>query len=169
MSSVGMRTIEGARLIFKNFEGREKEFNRKGDRNFCLVLDDAMAQQMVEDGLNVKQLASRDENEEPLTFVQVKVNMDPSKHTPPEITLVTSNNRTRLKGDSVALLDTAYIDNVDLIVNLNKYEDNRTGKVYVTPYLHKMFVTLHEDELDKKYGVIADMGFDEEDDEIPFN
>lgn len=33
--------MENARLIFRNFEGREEQYNRKGDRNFGLVIEDA--------------------------------------------------------------------------------------------------------------------------------
>lgn len=32
--------IDGRQIIFKNFEGRGDKFNREGDRNFSLRIDD---------------------------------------------------------------------------------------------------------------------------------
>ena len=31
--------MENARLIFRNFSGNETRFNRNGNRNFCVIID----------------------------------------------------------------------------------------------------------------------------------
>ena len=48
--------IEDCQLIFRNFEGKEGQYNRKGDRNFAVILPQDVAHQMLKDGWNVRYL-----------------------------------------------------------------------------------------------------------------
>jgi hypothetical protein len=40
MSDSNNVVMEEVRIIFRNFAGKESEFNREGDRNFAVLLDD---------------------------------------------------------------------------------------------------------------------------------
>lgn len=147
-------TVEDARIIFRNFSGKEGQYNREGDRNFAVILDPVIADQMLEDGWNVKTLKPREEGDEPTPYVQVAVNFN---NRPPKIMQITSSGRTLINEDLVDTLDWAEIKTVDLIAR--GYEWSVNGKSGVKAYLKTMFVTIEEDALERKY---ADMSVEDE-------
>lgn len=141
--------MEGVQIIFRNFTGKEGQYNREGDRNFAVLLDDKVAHAMAEDGWNVKWLKPREDAEEGETeqaYLQVSVNY---KGRPPRVVMITDRGRTNLDEDSCELLDWADIKNVDLIVRPYSWEVS--GKTGIKAYLQSIYVTIDEDELEKKY------------------
>ncbi len=143
--------VEDARIIFRNFEGKEGQYNRAGDRNFAVILDDETAVQMLEDGWNVKYLNAQDEGDEDTPYISVSVSF---KNRPPRVVLVTSSSRTNLTEDNIEILDWADIKLVDLVCR--GYEWVVGDKSGTKAYLKTMFVTIEEDELEKKYRINED-------------
>src|SRR4051812_10540217 len=143
-------TMENVQIIFRNFKGKEGQYNREGDRNFGVILPTDIAEAMLADGWNVKYLNPREddeEDEEKTPWLSVSVNFD--KGRPPKIMLITTRGRTVLDEPSVEMLDWADITNVDLIVRPYNWEvSGRTG---IKAYLQSMYVTIEEDELERKY------------------
>lgn len=160
-------TLEGARIGFRNFSGKEGRFNPAGRRNFCVFLDSDIAPTLQEDGWNIKYLTPREPGDEPQAYLQVAVSY---ANIPPKIVLITGNGKTVLNETNVGMLDWAEISNVDLIIRPYNYDVN--GKVGVKAYCKTMYVTIEEDEFEKKYYDVPDSAAnslkDEDLDDIPF-
>jgi hypothetical protein len=144
--------MENARLIFRNFEGREEKYNRKGDRNFGLIIEDhEVAQQLAEDGWNIKELTPKnnddyDDTPEVIYWLPVTVRFD---NVPPKVMLVTRRKKTRLNEDNINTVDYANIAKVDLTVTPYDWEVN--GKSGTKAYLQTAYITINEDEFADKY------------------
>lgn len=140
--------IENAKIIFRNFSGKESVYNRAGNRNFCVIIDNPEdGQRLAADGWNIKTLSPRDgEEEEETNYLQVAVNFD---NFPPKVVMVTDKTSVDLNAESVGSLDYADIKNVDLIIRPYNWEVN--GKTGVKAYLQTMYVTIREDPFAGKY------------------
>lgn len=140
--------MEGVNVIFRNFAGKEGQYNREGDRNFAVLIDEGTATAMAEDGWNIKFLKPREEEEEdtPQAYLPVAVNFG---GRPPRVVLITDRGRTFLDESQVEMLDWADIINVDLIVNPYSWTVN--GKSGIKAYLQSLYVTIQEDALELKY------------------
>ncbi|MCI6805636.1 MAG: hypothetical protein MR912_08615, partial [Prevotella sp.] len=130
----GILQIDDATIIFKNFEGRGDKFNREGDRNFSLLIDDPKtADAMVKEGWNVRIKPARDENEDPFMRLPVKVKF--SDHGP-NVYLNSLGNVTKLDEESIGCLDNIEIESVSMDIRPYDWEVNgRTGR---TAYLQSM-------------------------------
>ena len=152
-------TMENAKIIFRNFSGKPSRFNKEGDRNFCLVLeDDELITRLRNDGWNVKATKPRDPDEDPTFYIQVAVKYE---NIPPKIYMITSHNKNLLTEETVGSLDYAEIKNIDVIVSPYPWEVN--GKFGVKAYCKNMYVTIEEDPFADKYNFKQI-----DDEEIPF-
>ena len=132
----GILQIDDARIIYRNFSGEGSKFNREGDRNFSLIIDDpAIADELVAQGWNVKIREPREEEDNPFIHLPVKVKFNDRG---PRIYLITGDRRNELDEESVGILDNVDIISVDLDIRPYDWEVN--GKTGRTAYLHSMRV-----------------------------
>lgn len=152
MAGDGTILMEGAEILFRNFAGREDMYNAEGNRNFCVLLDDELAEQLIKDDWNVKELRAREEGDTPQKYIQVSVKYrgrTGAKIRPPKIWMRTSKGRTLLDEDSCELLDYVDIEKADLIIR--PFQWAVSGKTGVKAYVQTLFVTIAEDPLEMKY------------------
>jgi len=143
--------IEGARIGFRNFSGKEGQFNPAGKRNFCVFLEEGLAKKLESDGWNVRWLHPRDDQEREQGYLQVAVSFD---NIPPKIIMITSGGKTILDAESISLLDWAEISEIDLIIrpyNWVLHEGTKNEKSGVKAYVKSMYVQIVEDEFEKKW------------------
>lgn len=153
-------SIGNARIGFRNFSGKEGKFNPEGNRNFCVFLEYDLAKTLERDGWNVRWLKPRDEGEREQGYLQVKVSYE---NIPPKIIVISSKGKTLLDAESVGILDWAEIANVDLIIRPYNWviqQGTKNEKSGVKAYIKSMYVTIVEDEFEKKYFDTPDSAVD---------
>ena len=142
--------IENAKLLpgsFRNFSGAESKYNRKGNRNFCVIIEDPdQAERLAADGWNVRILQPREEGDEPRHYLPVAVSFE---NIPPKVYMVTRKRKTELDEESIGILDHAELLNVDMTIR--PYNRDVNGKTGIKAYLKTMYATIAEDDFAEKY------------------
>ena len=129
--------IDDARIIYRNFSGEGSKFNREGDRNFAVIIEDEeTANELAERGWNVRIKPPRDEDDSPFMFLAVKVKFNDRG---PAVYLKSGNaDPVRLTEETIGCLDEIDILNVELDIRPYKWVVN--GKEGISAYLQSMFV-----------------------------
>lgn len=156
--------IEGATLVCKNFQGKGGRYNAEGNRNFGVLLDDELAEQLTEDGWNVKHFRPREDDPEqhPQAWLSVKVKFG---DYPPIAVLITSRGKKKLDAETIGQLDWTRIKNCDVIVRPYNYPASDITPAGVAAYLKAIYVTVQEDDFESKYADIPDL---DEEEGVPF-
>lgn len=139
-------TIENATIIYRNFAGKETQFNAAGNRNFTVVLDEENARRFMADGWNVKVKDPREDGDDPQYQLPVTVRFQPR---PPRIMVRTESTRDTWGEEMVAELDYADIAQCDLVLTPYAWQVGTNSGIKA--YLKTMVVTLDEDDLERKY------------------
>lgn len=152
----GTISITDAELIFKNFSGNERRYNPAGRRNFCVFLNDEVADALRNDGWNVKILQPKTDEYEPRPYISVAVRYDVSEHLKPRISLgTTAGMKTKLTEDTVSILDWASIESSKMIIRPHKWtkDNGDSGK---KAYLQSLSVVVEAEDYDYAYYDVPD-------------
>ena len=150
---VAPENFENARIIFRNFSGAGSRFNKEGDRKFTYEFyDENEANRLKDIGWYVKTKLPREEGD-PISYrIDVSVSFRSFPNIPPAAIYIYSNDvRTQLDENTVGMLDSAEIRNVDMTIRPRLWLDDRTDEWKVKAYLKEMHVTLEPSPWADKY------------------
>lgn len=141
-------------ILFRNFSKAPDKFNPEGPRNanFWVVLEPEKAQELIEEGFNVKEKENRDGD------LEYRLQVSVSDLYPPTIVKVCGKVKTSLDKETMATLDRDELEKVDLVLSKGKWEFG--GKTGVKAWLDKGYFTIVKDKFDDRY--------DFDDDDMPF-
>lgn len=145
-------TLRNVKVIFKNFSGRPDKYHPRGgdNRSFCVILpDNELAQDMTNDGWNVRMLKPTEGEDGPVPYLPVKVNYD--SDYPPSIYMISGHRKTLLTAETVGNLDHSRFVKADVRVSPYTYIDRDSGEERLSAYVRDMYVTVEVDELAEEY------------------
>ena len=139
--------IDDARIIYRNFAGEASQFNRAGDRNFSVLIEDEqIANKLRDHGWNVKIKQAREEGDTPFMHLPVKVKFNDRG---PSVYLVSGSNRVKLDEETIGMLDNIDILGVDLDIRPFDWEVN--GKAGRAAYLQSICVIQDIDRFAQRF------------------
>lgn len=144
--------LPNVQIGFRNFSGAAGPYNKEGDRNFVVFLSQEKAQELSDEGWNVKwpkdnsDIDPEEDSRNP--YLPVSLSMDPY---PAKVVLVNGEKTERLEEDQVSMLDWAEIENVDLVVRPYTWAVN--GNTGIKAYTKAIYVTIATDAFQQKYGI----------------
>lgn len=143
----GIIQIDDARIIYRNFAGLASKFNREGDRNFSVLIDNQeVADALVEAGWNVKIKPPREDGDLPFMHLPVKVKFNDRG---PTIYLKSGSALNKLDEESIDCLD--HIDILSVDLDIRPYDWDVNGKSGRTAYLQSIHVTQQVDRFAERY------------------
>ena len=143
----GILQIDEARIIYRNFSGAPSKFNREGDRNFAVVInDEEIKDALIEEGWNVKIKAPREEGDEPFMYLPVKIKFN---ERGPKVYLKSGKATNRLDEESINCLD--HVDIVSVDMDIRPYDWSVNGKTGRTAYLQSIWVTQEVDRFADRF------------------
>lgn len=134
----GILQIDDARITYRNFSGAPSQFNRKGDRDFSLIIpDQETADALIQEGWNVKIKPPRVDGDEPFMYMKVKVKYN--ENGGPIVRVQTDMGRAQLNEETIGSLDK--MDILSVCCDIRPYDwelsDGKSGR---TAYLKSMLV-----------------------------
>ena len=149
-------------IIYRNFSGKQTQFNRNGNMKFSIVIDPAMAPKLQQEGWNVKVKPSKNDENEMFCTLEVRVRFDLS-FAKPKIKQATAHSSVMLNENNIKNLDDAEIETAKVVLRQYAWT-NPSGEHGISAQLSEMYVKLQE-------GVLEELWAEEEgpgEDDLPF-
>lgn len=139
--------LRNTKVIWRNFAGAEGKFNRAGDRNFTVVIEDLdLANNLIASGWNLK-AGKPDESTGMIDEYFLKVSVS-YKYRGPRIRLIRPDGIVEIEESTADILDYADFDRVDL--NIAPYHWEVNGTTGIKAYLESAKFWIKVDPLDEE-------------------
>mgnify|MGYP003428549536 FL=1 len=146
-------------LAYRNFTGKPGPYNEEGVRSFSVMLDEELAKDLMDQGLNIKPMKNYDDDgADQLYHLPVAVSY---RIRPPRIYMVTGDGqrmplrKTLMPEDSLEMMDNLEFSAVHLVVAISNYTvRGSSGK---KAYLQSLFGHVAMDPLEEEYATVEDM------------
>lgn len=130
--------------VWRNFGGRQTDYNKTGKREVNIQLPADVAEALAAEGYNVKTREREDEDAD----YRIKTIVSFEKKTP-QIYLISGGQKTLLSEELIGILDDADIIKADVTLQPSFWDFN--GRTGWTLYISKAYITIEQDELDAEY------------------
>lgn len=155
----GRYVVKGARILFPNFEGAEQDYNQAGKRNFRLVLDAPLAEEMRKRGIYVRERPGRDELDETQYLMKIGVYQDA------DVRLKSGRTPTPLSFDNLGMVDREFrkghVCNGEIGIEFHVTRNTKVQNGSLYARLDTAIIPIRKSRLLEEYD-------DVDDDEIPF-
>lgn len=154
-------TFRNAQIIFRNFTGKPTTFNPEGgERGFSILLDEDLAKDLHDRGMNVKPLKKYEGDEDAEQMYQLPVAVS-YRIRPPRVYMVTGDGdvlplrKTLMPEDTLEMMDNLELGECHMVIAVSNYDVRGTkGK---KAYLQSFFGHVLLDELEQEYATVEDM------------
>lgn len=154
----GKISVENALITSRNFGGDKEQgrYAKPGRRSFTLIIEDpGMAEYLLSNGANLGYREPSKEGESPRWYLKILLNY--ANGRAPRIYIYEDDRETLITEDTVSILDSADIVNVDLVFRMYQPRDpsrqwtTKDGRIGASAYLDVMYVTIDVDPFASKY------------------
>lgn len=124
--------FKDVQITLKNFEGKPKQNNPIGAREFYIVLTSLLAEELTQQGWSIDLWSS----DECTALLRVAIG---ARHHLPKIVMVSSNNSVALTREDCKILDSENVTSCDVVIGGYDwaFEDKKGRKAYVEELIAK--------------------------------
>ena len=148
--------LENRQITYRNFAGNESDFNKKGDRNFAVWIDDPQeAEAIAELGWKVKYKKPEEDGTPGRAYMPVTVKYHP-RLRPPMVKILKKQGQISLDEESVELVDFMDIEKCDMVLRPFHWQHKSSGEG-VKNMCSSIYITIRQDALELKYAHIPEI------------
>lgn len=144
-------------IAYSNFSGRINECNENGNRTVTFVIPDDIAQDLINDGWNIRLQLPKNDDENPRYLLEVTMSFRTKDGRPkdPKVFIVREDNSiVHMTEETIGTLDGKDIISADAVIGPWYWE--RNGRSGIKAYINSLYLKIKENPIDAKYRPMID-------------